>query len=132
MLRLTTKNVLACESELKASETTTRPGRPNRESVQGLVRTCLETCAVDLTEVCSPASLNERSMHLGLSTGLATDLETGWIWETKSRRDKCSKELRKTEGLRASPLCSLFMTLQNHDDESSIPTQHDHISYFRA
>ena len=27
------------------------PGRPSRESVQGLVKTCLEMCAVDLTEV---------------------------------------------------------------------------------
>ena len=47
------------------------PGRPSRESVQGLVETYLEMCAVDLTEVYSPALFNERSMQLGLSTGVA-------------------------------------------------------------
>ena len=45
------------------------PGSPSRESVKGLVKTCLEMCAADLTEVYSPALFNERSMQLGLSTG---------------------------------------------------------------
>ena len=63
------------------------PGRPSRESVQGLVRTCLQMRAADLAEV---YSFNV----LGLSTGVAADLETGWNLETNSRRDKCSNELR--------------------------------------
>ena len=41
------------------------------------MRTCLEMCAVDVTEVCSPALFNERSMQLRLRTGVAADLETG-------------------------------------------------------
>ena len=69
------------------------PGRPSRESVQHLVKTCLEMYAVDLLEVYSPALFNERSMQLGLmSTCVAADLETGWDLEAKSRRDKCSSE----------------------------------------
>ena len=63
-------------------------GKPSRESVQGLVKTCLERCAVDFSEVCSPALFNEHAMQLGLSTELAADLVTGWNLETKSRRDK--------------------------------------------
>ena len=39
-----------------------RPRRPSRESVQGLVKTCLVMCAEDLTEVCSSALFKERSM----------------------------------------------------------------------
>ena len=46
--------------------------------MQVLVRTCLEMCAVDLTEVYSQDLFNERSMQVGLSTGVAADLETGW------------------------------------------------------
>ena len=64
--------------------------------MQRLVRICLETCAVDMTEVNSQVLFNERSMQLGLSTGVAADLETGWNLETKSLRDKCSSELRST------------------------------------
>ena len=37
------------------------PGRPSRASVEGLVKTCLEMCAVELTEVSSPVLFNERS-----------------------------------------------------------------------
>ena len=62
--------------------------------MQGLVRTYLEMCALDLTEVYSPALFNQHSMQLGLSTGVAANLETGWNLETKSRRDKRSSELR--------------------------------------
>ena len=93
--------------------------------MQGLVRTCLEMCAVDLTEVYSPALFNERSMQLGLSTGVAADLETAWNLETKSRRDKCSNELRsaRPKVLIASPPCPMFLTLQNRDDGSSIPLE---------
>ena len=69
------------------------PARPSRESVQGLVKTCLEMCAVDLAEVYSPALFNERSMQLGVNTGVAADLETGWNLEIKSRRHKCSSEV---------------------------------------
>ena len=45
--------------------------------MQGLVKTCLEMCAVDLTEVYSQDRFNERSMQVGLST-VAADLETSW------------------------------------------------------
>ena len=62
------------------------PGRPSRESVQGLVKTCLDMRAADLTEVHSPALFNERSMQLGVSTGVAAELQTGW--------NLCSSELR--------------------------------------
>ena len=84
------------------------PGKPCRESVQGLVRTCLEMCVVDLTEVDSLAS-----------TVVAADL--GWKLETTPQRDKCSRELRKV--LMASPSCPLFLTSLNHDDGSSIPLE---------
>ena len=33
-------------------------GKPSRESVQGLVKTCREMCAVDFAEVYSPALFN--------------------------------------------------------------------------
>ena len=93
--------------------------------MQGLERTCLEMCAVDLTEVYSPPLFTERSMQLGLSTGVADDLETGCNLETKSRRDKCNNELRsaRPKVLIASPPCPRFLTLQNHDVGSSIPLE---------
>ena len=83
--------------------------------MQSLVKTCLEMCAVDLTEVYSPALFNERSMQLGLSTGVAAQLENGWNLDTKSRRDKCSSELRaaKPQDFIADPPCPLFLKLQN-------------------
>ena len=70
------------------------PGRPSRESVQGLVKIHLEMCAVDLTEVYSPALFNERSMQLDLSTAVAVELESGWNLDTQSQRDESSNELR--------------------------------------
>ena len=36
------------------------PGKLSRESVQGLVRTGLEMCVVDLTEVYSPVLFHEK------------------------------------------------------------------------
>ena len=88
------------------------PGKPCRESVQGLVRTCLEMCVVDLTEVDSLAS-----------TVVAADL--GWNLETTPQRDRCSKDLRsaRPKVLIASPSCALFLTSLNHDDGSSIPLE---------
>ena len=83
------------------------PGRLSRESEQGIVKTCLEMSAVDLTEVYSPAIFNERSMQLGISKGVAAELETSWNLDTtKTRRDKCSIELRtaKQKILIANPL----------------------------
>ena len=44
--------------------------------------------AIDLTDADSPALFNERSMQLGLGTGVAAELETRWNLDTKSRRDK--------------------------------------------
>ena len=38
-------------------------------------------CAVDLTEVYSPALFNERSMMTHRSSGVAADLETVWNLE---------------------------------------------------
>ena len=57
--------------------------------MQGLVKTLLG-------DVCSgfDTLLNERSMQLGLSTGVSAELENGWNVETKSRHDKYSNELR--------------------------------------
>ena len=58
------------------------PGKLSRESVQGLVRTCLEMRAVDLTKVYSPALFNDHSMQLDLSAGVPVDLVTGLNLET--------------------------------------------------
>ena len=68
---------------------------------------------------------NKRSMLLGLSTGLAAELQIGWSLETKSRRDKCSSELRiaRTKDLIANPPFPLFLKLQNRNDGSSIPLE---------
>ena len=62
--------------------------------MQGLVKTCLEMCSVDLTEVYSPALFNERSMQLGLNSSGAAELENACNLFTKSGRDKRSSELR--------------------------------------
>ena len=75
--------------------------------MHGLVKTCLEMCAVDLTEVYSASLFNERSMQLGVSPGVAADMETGWNMDTKSRREPCP----------------LFLTSQNLDDGTSIPLE---------
>ena len=64
-------------------------------------------------------------MQLGLSTGVAAELETGWNLETKSRRDKCSSELRiaRPKVLTSSPPCPLFLKLQKRNDWRSIPLE---------
>ena len=49
---------------------------------------------MDVREVYSSAPFNERSMKLGLRTGVAVELETDWNLDTQSRRDKYSIELR--------------------------------------
>ena len=71
------------------------------------MKTCLDMRAADLTEVYSPALFNERSMQLGVSTGVAAELQTGW--------NLCSSELRtaKPRILTATPPCPLFLKLQN-------------------
>ena len=98
------------------------PGRPSRESVQGLMNTCLGVCAADLTKVCSPGLFNDGSMQLVLSTGVAADLGTGWNLHTKPRRDKCSSELRtaKPKILTANPPCPLCLKLQNSNQHREI------------
>ena len=80
---------------------------------------------MELKEVYSRALFNERSVQLGLNTGVAADLETGWELETKSRRDKCSSELRTVEPkiLIASPPCTLFLKLQNRNGGRSMPLE---------
>ena len=82
-------------------------------------------CVVDLTEDYSPALFNERSMQLGLSTGVAAELKTDWNLETESRRDKCCSELRNSRPkvLTASPLRPLFFNVQNRNDGRSIPQE---------
>ena len=75
--------------------------------MQSLVKTCLEMCAVDLTEVNSPAIFSGRSMQLGLSTGVAAEPET------TSRRDKCSSEVP----------CPFYLKLHNRNDWSSMPLE---------
>ena len=79
--------------------------------MQGLEKTCVEMCAVDLTEVYSPAIFNERSIQLVLSTGVAAELETGWNLDTKSRHDKCSIELRtaKPKNLDSEPTVPIVL-----------------------
>ena len=42
-----------------------------------LLKTCLEMCAMDLTEVHSPTLFNKRSMQLGLTTNVAPELGDG-------------------------------------------------------
>ena len=66
---------------------------------------------VDRTEVYSRALFNERSMQLGLSTGVAPELETGCNLETKPRSDKRSSELRiaRPKVMIASPPCPLIL-----------------------
>ena len=85
--------------------------------MQGLVKTCLEMCAVALTEVYSPAIFNEHSMQLCLRTGLAAERETGWNLDTKSRRDKCSSDLRtaKPKNLIANRPCPLFLNANDNN-----------------
>ena len=73
---------------------------------------------------------------------MAAELETGWNLETKSRRDKCSSELRiaRPKVLIASPPCRLFLKLQNHNDgrsnalesgESKVITTRYHVMFVR-
>ena len=101
------------------------PGWPSRERVQGLVKACLKMYALDLTEVYLPVLFNEGSMQLDMSTRVAAGLETDWNLEPKSRRDKCSSELRiaRPKVLIASPPSPLFLKLQNRNDEKSIPLE---------
>ncbi len=60
------------------------PERPTRQEVKEVVETCSAMCAVDLAEVYSPAQFEERTMHLGLSAGLAVDLVNGWDLEVEA------------------------------------------------
>ena len=79
--------------------------------MQGLVSTCLEMRAVELTEVYSPAGWLQTWRRAG-------------FW-SKSRRDKCSIDLRsvRQRDLIASPPCPLFLNVLNRNDGSSIPLE---------
>ena len=74
---------------------------PSKEPVQGLVKTCLEVCAVDLTEVCSPTLDNEHAMQRSLSTGgccrVGDGLEFGDKFTSKQMQQSAAN--RMTEGL---------------------------------
>ena len=67
------------------------PGTSSRESVQGLVRTCLEMCAVDLTEVYSPALFHERSMQRGLSSRSGCRPGNAWQMQQGAAKRKAEK-----------------------------------------
>ena len=90
--------------------------------MQGLVKTCLETCAVDLTDVYSPALFNERSMQLGLSTGVAVELETGWNLDTNHGGTSAavSCEVQEPKILISNPPCPLLLKLQSSNIGNSI------------
>ena len=61
-------------------------------------------------------------MQRVLSTGVAAEPEASWNLDTKSRRHKCSSELRtaKPKILIANPPCPLFLKLQNSNIGKSI------------
>ena len=88
---------------------------PTTREVQEIAKICLAMCAVDLSEVYSPARFKERALQLGLSPGLAADLLTGWDLEIESQRKACSKQLanERPRLLIASPPCTAFSVLQN-------------------
>ena len=53
-----------------------------------------QMCAVDLAEVYSPARFHNRACRLGLSPGLAVDLETGWDLSIPAQRRECENVLK--------------------------------------
>ena len=93
--------------------------------MQGLVRTCVEMCAVDLTEVYSPALFNERSMLLGLSTEgscrPADGLDFGDQSTTRQMQQRAAKH--KTEVLdRKSTVPMVPDITESRRWELSVPT----------
>ena len=46
------------------------PERPNKADMEQIVNVCLSMCAVDFSEVYSPARFRDRALSLGLSPGL--------------------------------------------------------------
>ena len=79
------------------------PGKPSGESVQVLVRTCLEVCAVDLAEVYLPALINKRSRTAWLvyrgGCRLGDGLEFGDQITPGTHTGSNEQPKRKTEGL---------------------------------
>ena len=61
-------------------------------------------------------------MQLGLITGLAAELETGWNLDTRSRRDKCSSELRT-----AKP--KILIANPPESTESTVTTTRSHLIF---
>ena len=114
------------ESKAKDSEKFTNlvftsnafPGTPGRESVQGLVKTCLEMGAVDLDRSLLALNLfDERSMRLGLSTGVAAEirngLESGYQNHVKGQMQQCKLRSATPKILIANPPCPLFLKVPN-------------------
>ena len=60
------------------------PGRPSRESVQGLAKTCWEMCGVDLTEVHSPSLFNQRLTQLDLEIDVTNAAASCELQDRKS------------------------------------------------
>lgn len=50
------------------------PERPTKADMEQIVNVCLSMCAVDFSEIYSPARFKDRALRLGLSPGLAADL----------------------------------------------------------
>ena len=90
------------------------PERPTKADMEQIVNVCLSMCAVDFSEIYSPARFKDRALRLGLSPGLAADLITGWELRSRTQRHACAKKLaeEKPHFLIASPPCTAFSALQ--------------------
>eukprot|EP00971_Amphidinium_carterae_P043601 858237-Amphidinium_carterae.1 len=71
--------------------------------------------AVDVAEVYSPERFKRRALQIGLSTGVAADLSTGWDLSVDAQRQRCRARLEEEAPrlLVASPPCTCFSSLQH-------------------
>ena len=72
-------------------------------------------CWVDVAEVYSPPRVTSMGEKMGLVTGYAMDLTTGWDFTLEQHREAALEylKIRKPRLFIGSPMCTMFSALQN-------------------
>ena len=95
-------------------------------------------CWVDVAEVYSPPRVTSMGEKMGLVTGYAMDLTTGWDFTLEQHREAALEyvKIMKPRLLIGSPMCTMFSALQNlskgrrrHDWTTRFAEAREHIKF---
>jgi hypothetical protein len=70
---------------------------------------------VDIAEVYSPPRITKQATKMGLTPGLAMDLNTGWDFRLERHKEACRRYVAEVKPrlVVGSPMCKMFSQLQN-------------------